>query len=346
MRKLLLISLVVILLSGLAFSSCAKPAPEEPIELKISTWIPPMSLPAAEMIDPWISEIEERTGGRVKITAYHGESLGAADDHHTMVLTRVADIVLSSGYTGVLLRHEAAFLPFLYTSAEQGGWVHHQMMEKYALDTELKDVKLLWFIPVAPNSLFTKTRQVLTLEDLKGMKIAVSADPEIRVMEALGAAPVVLPVPEVSTSLERGMVDGALDNWEKAFVFKHHEVTKYRTTVGVWVPLMPMLMNLDVWNSLPSDIQEVIDETTGLQYTVRCGALFDEADAMFRGIIAEYDREVGNPEIYDLPAEERARWAEATAPVYEEWVNDMEAKGVPGKEILEYIYSLLEQYPK
>ena len=224
--------------------------------------------------------------------------------------------------------------------------MHHQMMEKYALDTELKDVKLLWFIPVAPGQLITTTKHVRTLEDLKGMKLAVSAGPEVTVFTALGVAPVYLPVPEVYTSLERGLADGAIDNWEKAFVFKTYEVTKYRTAIDIWVPEMPMLMNLDVWNRLPPDIQEVIDETTGFQFTVRCGAIFDEVDAMFRGIIAEYDREVGNPEIYDLPAEERARWVEATAPVYEEWAKDMEAKGVPGEEILDYIYSLLKQYAK
>ena len=347
MKKLFIATLAVALVSALILGGCPSPSPspEKPIELKVSTWVPPPSLPAAEMIDPWIAEVEERTGGSVKITAYHGESLGAADDHYTMVLTGIADIVLASGYTGILLRHESAFLPFLYTSAEQGGWVHYQMMEKYALDTELKDVKLLWFIPVAPCHLFT-TKQVRTIEDLKGMKMAVSGDTEVNPFKVLGAAPVLLPVPEVYTSLERGLADGVLDNWEKAFVFKHHEVTKYRTSVGLTVPLMPMLMNRDTWDSLPSDIQNVIDETTGLQYSARCGAIFDEVEMMFRGMIAEYDANVGNPEIYDLPAGEKARWVEATAPVHETWVEDMEAKGIPGQEILEYIHSLVEQYPK
>lgn len=321
-------------------------AAEKPIQLKLSTWVPPMSLPASKMIDPWIADVEKRTGGRLKITAYHGSTLGAADDHHAMVLTRVADIVLSSGYIGILLRHEAAFLPFLYDTAKQGGWVHHKMMERFALDTELKNVKLLWFIPVAPNHLFTNRRNVRNLDDLKGMKIAVSADMEVRIFKALGATPVVLPIPEIYTALERGLVDGVLDNWEKAFVFKHHEVTKYRTTVGVQVPEMPMLMNLDVWNGLPSDIQKVIDETTGVQFSMHCGAIFDEVELMFRGMIAKYDAKAGNPEICDLSPEERARWKSATASVYDEWLKDMEAKGVPGKAILEYIYSLLDQYPK
>jgi TRAP-type C4-dicarboxylate transport system substrate-binding protein len=326
MKKLFVATLAVALVSALILGGCPAPSPSpgKPIELKVSTWVPPPSLPASEMIDPWIAEVAERTGGRVEMTAYHGESLGAADDHYTMVLTGMADIVLASGYTGILVRHDSAFLPFLYTSAEQGGWVHHQMMGKYALDTELKDVKLLWFIPVAPCHLFT-TKPVHTLEDLKGMKIAVSGDKEADIFKVLGAAPVLLPVPEVYTSLERGLADGVLDNWEKAFVFKHHEVTKYRTSVGITVPEMPMLMNLDAWNSLPSDIQE---------------------EMMFRGMIAEYDSDMGNPEIYDLPADEKARWIEATVPVSEEWVQDMEAEGIPGGEILDYIHSLVEQYPK
>jgi len=306
-----------------------------------------MSLPAAAIIDPWIEEIHNKTGGRVKITVYHASSLGAQEDHYQMVVNRQADIVLSGGQAGIMQRNNVSALPFLYNSAEEAGWVHWKLMEKYMMDTDLKDVKPLWLIPVAPDNLCNNKKQVKNMEDLKGMKLATGQDIGLDTLEALGATPTYIASGEMYTALERGLVDGLATNWEKAFVFKEYEVTKYRTGgINMWVNVMPMYMNKSAWNELPADIQKIFDEISGIGFSQQCGAIFDEEDQKFRGIIAEHDKEVGNPPFYDISPEERARWIEVTESVRENWVEENEAKGIPARAMLEDAYAFAEEFGK
>jgi len=280
------------------------------------------------MIDPWIEEINERTDGRVQITAYHAQALGAQQDHYQMVLNRQADIVTSGGEEGILPLCYFNTLPFLFTSAEQAGAVSWQVYEKHLMNTEFKNVKLLWLIPLPPGNLSTNSIQVKTLEDFKGMKISTGSAITTQTLEALGATPTFIPAAEEYTAVERGLVDGLIANWEKFLVFKEMEVTKYRTEIKLQTNVMKVMMNLDAWNDLPADIQKIFDETTGMAFTRRCGAIFDENDIEIRAVIEGYDAQVGNPPIYDLPEDEWARWRDASLVVHEQWITDFEGEGL------------------
>jgi TRAP-type C4-dicarboxylate transport system substrate-binding protein len=358
-KKLLLFALAILLMSVLIISSCAaptsapSPAPtptptaEKPIELKLSSWVPPQSTPSRLIMEPWAAEVEKASGGKVHITHYADCSLGAMMDHWNMLLTGQADLVLAAGYTGILLLSEVGFLPFIYPTAEVQAEVNWKLAEKYMFNTEMKDVKPLYFFSTGMTNMFTNKKQVRTLEDLKGMKFCTGERIEADALTALGATGVVITRTEMYTSLERGLADGSCCNWEEAFVFKDAEVTKYRTAnIDAWTHPMLVFMNLNVWNSLPPDIQKVFEETSGFQYSKRAGAIFDGANAQIRGMIAEQDQKAGKPEMYNLPTDERARWVEATAKLREEWANTMDSKGLPGKAVLEEAYSLVKEYSK
>ena len=49
-------------------------------------------------------------------------------------------------------------------------------------------------------------------------------------------------------------------------------------------------------------------------------------------------------QIYTLPAEERARWAAKLKPVEEEWLKSMEAKGLPGRQLLSDLREAIKRY--
>jgi TRAP-type C4-dicarboxylate transport system substrate-binding protein len=97
-------------------------------------------------------------------------------------------------------------------------------------------------------------------------------------------------------------------------------------------------MNLDLWNSLPSDIQKVFDEVSE-EYITIAGGVWDEASD--EGL--QYAKDEGL-EIITLPPEELARWHECYKPLQEKYIADMEAKGLPGKEFLDEIFQLMEKY--
>ncbi len=88
----LMVLLTVVFLSSLIISSHhAKAAPEEPIKLTLASWSPPMQVINRGGIDPWIKEIEKRTGGKVKITNFPGASLGKPPDHYDLAVKKLAE---------------------------------------------------------------------------------------------------------------------------------------------------------------------------------------------------------------------------------------------------------------
>jgi hypothetical protein len=77
-------------------------------------------------------------------------------------------------------------------------------------------------------------------------------------MKALGAVPVLLPMPDTYQSLDKGVIDGMTAPFEAALSFKLLEVSKYMA-VGPWSFFhFTYSMNKAKWDSLPKDIQEVL----------------------------------------------------------------------------------------
>ena len=103
-------------------------------------------------------------------------------------------------------------------------------------------------------------------------------------------------------------------------------------------------MNWDTWNKLPPDVQEVFNELSGAYMCEFAGNVFDEANIELFQVIQETDKEMGNPEPYYIPEDEFQRWLDAVNPMYEDWIQSMEAKGLPGRAIFEETQRLSQKY--
>jgi len=334
----------VLLCWGSAFTASAKT-----IELKFAYFPPP---PAEicrlgfEQIGP---ALESATGGQVRIKYFGGSSLGAPPAHFDLVVSGTADIVaMSPEFTpGTFPISSVANLPAVFPNSEVAAAALYDLLTKYALDKELKKVKLLAVAPTAPSQLLSKTKLVKTLEDIKGMKLAGTSVSHANTIAALGANPVKMVEGEVFTALERGMVDGRLHAWDSAVVWKGMEATKYRTgNVNGPLNLMLVLMNRDSWGKLPADIQKILDGLTGLNMSRQLGMVYDRANMRMLEVMKGYDKKVGNPDVYWLPEDEQARWKAAMATCATDWVKDMEGKGIPGKAILSDLEALVKKYQK
>jgi len=328
--------------------------PVEPIKLKFAHPIPPMSVFHREIFVPWVEEVKERTtaiGKPVEITIYPAESLGKEEDQYNLVVTGMADIAKHhpASTPGKFPLSLVINLPFLFPSAIVASQVKQELFDTWAeFRDEYAETKVLWFYTNAPHHFLVRTKQVKTLEDLKGLKLWSDSDIRSETLKALGAVPVFMAIPEVYMALERGLLDAGVLAWSGTVAFKWHEVTKYRTAFPQGIDLAPFVIptNWDTFNGLPPDVQKIFEETTGPNMTKSAAEAFDRADASCLGVIKEYDQKVGNPEIYTLPEGEFQRWKEAAAPVYEEWVADAEAMGLPGRAILEDAQRLIEKYSK
>jgi TRAP-type C4-dicarboxylate transport system substrate-binding protein len=107
---------------------------------------------------------------------------------------------------------------------------------------------------------YTKARPIRTVEDFSGLRIRVPGPSMIlEVSEALGATPVPVVLHDIPTALAEGRVDGHENPLIVMDVQGLHEVTPYVSlTRHMWTGFN-VVGNLKFWQSLPEDIQAIVD---------------------------------------------------------------------------------------
>ena len=315
---------------------------KNPIKLSWSIAWPPV-ICTNRVLAPWyVKEIEKRTGGRVKITIYHGGSLVKGPQTYEGVVNGIADIgtsrfAMTPGRFPVAMGYEMPGID--YNSAYVSNSVAWELYKKYK-PTEMNDTHMLWIDSNGPGFLYTK-KPVRTLADLKGMEIRADGM-VLEAIKLLGGVPVSMPITEVYLALQKGVVQGTLDRLGGLKGFRHAEVTKYIEDVRFIYPSAMFFntMNLKTWESLPDDIKKVFNDIAD-ETVVKSAEVFEEEEKV--GLKYALDKGM---EIIRIPPEEQAKWKETLKPVQEKWVAEMEAKGLPGKEMLKDQMELAEKYNK
>jgi TRAP-type C4-dicarboxylate transport system substrate-binding protein len=202
---------------------------------------------------------------------------------------------------------------------------------------EMDEVKVMYLHGHGPGLLHTKTA-VNKLEDLKGMKIR-STGLAAKIVGALGATPVAMGMGDTYDSLSRGVVEGSLAPQESLKTWKWGEVVKFTTECygASYSSAFFVAMNKEKWNSLPPNIQKIIEEVNE-EYIAKQGANWDAIDKDGR----ETALQLGN-KIIALSPEEDARWAAAVKPLLDEYIKNMKEKGLPGEEILKFYQEELKK---
>jgi TRAP-type C4-dicarboxylate transport system substrate-binding protein len=279
----------------------------------------------------WAKEIEKRTNGKVVITVHHGGTLTPGDKIYDGVIRGISDIGMSvCGYTrGRFPLTEVIELPLGYKS----GWAATRLIRDYYAKfkpKEFDDTRLMFLFAHGPGLIHTK-RPVNKLEDLKGMKIRAFGA-VTKLVTALGGAPVSMPMGETYDSLSRGVVEGSVAPYEALQGWKWGEVVKYSTEAPgmAYSSAFFVAMNKAKWNSLPPDVQKVIEQVN-MEWTEKHGKGWDEIDKAGK----DYALKLGN-KIITLSVDENRRWERAVKPLYDEYVKSMKDKGLPGAEALKF----------
>jgi len=102
-----------------------------------------------------------------------------------------------------------------------------------------------------------------------------------------------------------------------------------------------LAMNQARYDGLPADLKAIIDRNSGAGLSQNAGKIWDESQAVGRKPAT--DR--GNT-FYTVPAAEVDLWIKASHPLYDDWVADMDKRGLPGKQMLQDAQGLLAKYKK
>ena len=153
-------------------------AQDKPIELKFSSWLAVVHGHHTGVMVPWAKMVEEKSGGRLKITIYPGSVLGKPADHYDMIKDGIADLGFTTpGYTpGRFPLITVTALPLgMFKSSRGGSLAVMSIFDKY-FKNEFKDVKVLWFWVHPPGHFHLAKKQVKVLEDLQGLHLSVGGD--------------------------------------------------------------------------------------------------------------------------------------------------------------------------
>jgi TRAP-type C4-dicarboxylate transport system substrate-binding protein len=338
------LALSVLLACLTGFSQPASAAAPQLVELKFGTGT--AGNDALGIFNKnWMKQLEKNTNGRVKMTWLGDGVIGPNARTEGLTVAGTYDI----GETGTGNRpnslHDVVSLPFIAPRILPSSMAAHGLSEvEKAIQDEYKDVKLLFFGTRVASHIFTTKKAIRSMDDFKGLKIQVINAPMADMVKSLGGVPLRLDNSEVYSSLERGILDGAMYHWNLAFGYKLGEICKYGTMLDISRSCGVWFMNMNKWNSLPPDIQKAIMDISGYKGAADVANHFAEAEADLIKQVTASSR--GNLQIINLPQAERDKMTKLLSPQWDKWVKDREAEGKPGKRVLETFLKLQDKYAK
>lgn len=314
-------------------------ASAEPIKLTYSCFFPPSHVQSI-LAEQWCREIEKRTNNAVKIDYFPGQTLTKANQCYDGVVEGMSDIGFSvlaytPGRFPVML---AVDLPMGYTSGVAATKVINEVYEHFK-PKELNDTQVMYLHAHGPGLVFTKSKPVLKMEDMAGLKFR-SHGTSAEVVKALGGTPVAKPMPETYEMLQKGVVDGAVYPLESNKGWKLGEVVRYCAAnfSSAYTTSFFVVMNKDKWKSLPPNVQQVI-RTVNAEWVAKHGDAWDNSDM----IGLKYLLEQGG-QVIGQDSKEAARWKAAVTPIIDAYAKELTAKGINGKEVVDFIASTLKKY--
>lgn len=345
-----IVALVLLVSLILPAVSCGEPEPTTttptttpftPITLVFSTHEPNMGIFYDRFWKPWMDEVESRTGGRVKIEAhFNGELAGPPDAWDVLIngTVDISNVHLNNIPDKFPMCEIVAFSKYSLVN-QQLGTVLLELYNKYPeMQQELEEVHIMLLASTYWTS-WAGPKPIYTLDDMQGMKVVGVGKWQNRRLEALGMVPVSMGPMDILPSLQTGVVDnGPNGTAPVAIDFGWTDFLPYWTHVQTECIPIIIGMNLDTWNSLPADIQQILDDM--VPWTTE---LWDQywVDAEIELIPVLEDLVT---EIYTPPDDELAKWDALDAPVWDEFAAELESKGLPGRALMDDYIALEQQY--
>lgn len=317
-------------------------APPDVIELSCANWFGAPA-PHSKMMEQFCADVEEQTGGKIKITFYPGGTLLDRGAVYEGVAGGVADIGYDAiHYTpGRFAVSEVLTSTLGWPSAWVGAHVAMDFYNQYeAMQTEWDNVKVLFIHANEPKVIYTK-EPVHAMEDLEGLLIRSPGSPG-DIINALGGTSAPGSTATLADDISKGTLDGAFLPLETIKTFKTAEVINYITmcwNIGS-TDLFYLIMNKDAYESLDAlpEAKAVFDRLCGQYFESFAGLMWNSID--FGGLA---EAESYGVEVIELSAAEAARWEQAAAPAVDIYVQRMVDAGYTDAEVREWIDFIQER---
>ena len=258
-------------LACLGFVSCVAAA-----ELKIASVAPDGSHWIKQM-RAGADEIKMRTGGRVSLKFYPGGVMG--NDSQVLRKVRVNQLQGGAFAAGGLAERYAGLnlygIPLLFRSLEEVDAARARLDPKLMAGLEQAGFVSFGFVEGGFANLFAN-EPIHGVSEMRRKKVWVPEGDQISflAMQELGLSPVTLPVTDVLTGLQTGLVEITFASPVVALVLQWHTKVKYVTRLPLSYSLGVFAIEKEAFGHLSNDDQKVVREVmtrtlSGLDHEAR-----------------------------------------------------------------------------
>ena len=256
----------------------------------------------------YFPEVAERTKGQVNFVMSSFPELGLAGPDIPNLLaagTLDAGSVVGPYVAGLVPALEIQYLFGAFTSREEQFLTTAAIAPEIAqlLEDETSGGKLIVKEWASGNDIFFFSKEpLLTLEDFEGVKTRAFGTSISDWINGMGADAQFVAFAEVYTALERGILGVGVTGGDAGFGQRWYEVADYITGPLVSWPANDMVMNKDVWEELPPDLQAIVLEEAAKaeMEMLRLGAIQNEV-----GLLKNVEK--GGMEYHEFSPELRAQ---------------------------------------
>lgn len=210
-------------------------------------------------VQQFANEVDQLTGGKLKITLHAGGSLYKANEIKRAVQTgqvQAAEFILSGAANENPL-FGVDSIPFLATSYDEAKRLY--MAARPAQDKLLasQGVKVLFTVPWPGQSLYS-LKPISTPADFAGTKMRAYNPATTRIAQLLKAQPVTIQLAELGQALATGGVQNFLTSSASGVESKLHEQVKYFYPVSAWLPRNATVVSQKAFDALDKPTQDAL----------------------------------------------------------------------------------------
>lgn len=305
-------------------------------ELSVATFVPPNHETVTGALAWFEREITERSGGTLTMKLYPAGQLGAGPkQQYKRAIEGVADITfgIASVTPTLFPKTMLAVPPGKAVDALDSTERMWAVFDEYMAD-EWSDVKVL-AIGNPAGGMIVSTKDVSTLEGMKGAKIVPFASMTTPVIQGMGAVPVALDTTEHYTGLSTGTIDAAISTINNIMPpWNLDEVADYAilNTPATFNPVF-FVMNKERYMGLSDEHRAVIDEIAGLPFSLELARSFHHADELAMEWVDEQQASGElNVEWITVSDDERAKMEMAAADGMQAIYEDYAERGIPNAQ--------------
>lgn len=271
-----------ILAAGAAFAvlGLSGTAQAQQTTLTLSSWVPPTHFIVKDILQPWMSEVNKATEGRVTIKLLP-KPVGSPPQHWELARKGVADITWGNfTYEPERFKHVwFAELPMMGSNCEASSVALWRSWDKYLRSNDaFKGVVMLGAGMLGGGQFNHPSKLIDTPDDLKGQKVRMGGPIQKRLLEDLGAIPVAAPATKAYELLEGGVIDASLHGLESVVNFRLDGKLRSHTIIpgGLYDATFFVGMNEGKFKTLSLPDQQAIMKVSGEMLSRHWGQAFDK----------------------------------------------------------------------